>query len=502
MPNVSHLLRTVSLSVTGAVLFAAAPAMAADWGPTTTIAPAAAERPDAISGLEFAGDAAGNLTAVWIGANDGTRGVYAASRPASGPWGPAAKIVDAPGAEKIQLSVGADGHAIVGWNNRTGHSSYVYGVATRTPAGVWTVTEGPSADAFAELAIDDSGNATVLATDTDGNLVSKTRTAGGTWGAPQVVALADIDPGDQVIENGIDHTDLAVAPGGDAVASWVRAIDDKSVVQIARKPKGGTWTAPQTVASGTTTQSGSRPGTILSQSTVGVDGAGQATVAWSELHDAQPIWTTRVRSTVGAPNGSWAPITNVSGDLTVDSSTWPSGGVVPEAREPDITVGAGGESVITWDRLDGDVPAIFSSLRAAGGSWQPASRLADRTPWSPAPATVVDRAGNATVAWADGAQVLSKRVALRTAPVPPAARGVSFSARLSSWNRACPLVVTAYANGRSAQVPVRPTNSRTTCSVSGLVPAATGTRLGSQAIVFVSGGGLFPTITVGKVVAR
>ncbi len=498
----SHLLRNVSLSVTGAVLFAASPAFAADWSPAATVASGPSGQPADVSALEFAGDAAGNLTAVWIGSTAGTRGVYSAERPAGGAWGAPAKIVDAPGAERIKLSLSADGHAVLGWNNRTGNSTYVSGIATRTPAGAWTVTEGPNSDAFAELAIDDAGVATALSTDSGGNLVSKTRNADGTWSAPVIVAPRDLDPADQVIDGSVDDSDLAVNSTGDAVATWTRTIGDSSVVQATRKPKGGEWTAPQTLATGTPHEPINFRGTALSDATVGIDSTGQATVAWKEFVAAQPLYTSRVRAVLGGPTGNWAAVSNVSGDLSADTSTWTQGGAVPETRIPEVTVGAGGESVVTWGRLDDGEQAWFAAPRTSGGSWQPPTRLGSwNRGWDPAASAVVDRAGNATVAWVDSDKVLSRSIALRPTAPPASARKVSFSARLMSWNRSCPRTATAYANGRSARVPVLPTNSRTTCTVAGGVPVAAGTKLGSRTLVVVSGGGLFPTIVLGRVVA-
>ena len=115
------------------------------------------------------------------------------------------------------------------------------------------------------IAVDRQGTATALWQQYDGSgwiVTSATRTAGGAWSTPVSLSTPARDSWDPQV---------AVDLAGNATALWSRADDDGRVVEAARRPAGGEWSAPIDL---------SAPGDAWHPQ-VAVDPAGNATAAWS-----------------------------------------------------------------------------------------------------------------------------------------------------------------------------------------------------------------------------
>lgn len=130
---------------------------------------------------------------------------------------------------------------------------------------------------------------------------------------------------------------------GTTYAAWVRASTSggPSLVQVASKPRHGTWSTPATVSRDVTGQTGSRV-TSAAPKIVAADGA--VAVAWAQTGPASTSSSTRdAWAATKRPGGGWNAPQQLSDG---GASAAPADGVT-------ATVAADGTATVAWTALDG-----------------------------------------------------------------------------------------------------------------------------------------------------
>lgn len=204
----------------------------------------------------------------------------------------------------------AGNHLVVVWTESDGTSASVY--ATRYDAAdeSWTSPEPLESEdtdaAHPRVAIDDEGNAVAvwLQANSGGSgarvWASRFDAASGTWTAGAPVDATD------AVDAEAAAPQVAMDASGDAVAVWVRLEGSDYRVRSSRL-SGGVWQAAQGLES-------DLAGTAL-EPRVAMDGAGNATVVWTQDVGRGVIWARRYATASG-----WASATKLQSSSTGDGS--------------------------------------------------------------------------------------------------------------------------------------------------------------------------------------
>lgn len=299
--------------------------------------PADVSRPEkvAVDTLSVIASSQGSATAVWQlygGKNDI---VESAGRQAGGSWSAPYKLFGDVRDIYIspQIAVDPVGNMTAVWDRREGRT-FVVQSATRPAGGSWSVPVNlskPGATS-ALVAVDPEGEATVvwLLEREGGNrsvVQSATRPAGGSWSASVDISK----PGRYTQE-----AQIAVGPQGDATAIWARSNGRDLVVQSATRPAGGSWSAPIDI-SVHRGQGGFYPRLV-------VDSWGNATAIW-EGYDSNQVTTFAIQGAKRPPGGAWSRPTDIS--RRTKSLGEPQIAVDPQGRSTAIwAIGTKGGEVI------------------------------------------------------------------------------------------------------------------------------------------------------------
>lgn len=548
----SRLRRIVSLTVASTCLFPGA-ALAADWGPTTTVATAPAD--ERFWDPSVAADAAGNETAVWRTLGD----VWSATKPAGGAWTEPVLVAATGGATALKLSVGPNGHAVIAWVRGGFFQSGSLVTMTRTPAGVWSPPEtvrdeslepdaslsfganiGVSANGaivassdvrrsprrtepipptgsalqastrpaggswdlaqdvetgvvFAsDLAVAADGTATIAYSPANGSLAVVTRPAGGTWSAPQTIAEPSTGRVGQPGDVGrIQELRLAANGSGATAAVWTRLLGESAVVQSARRPAGGDWAPTQTVAS-------SNGQDVLADLDAEVDDAGRVTAVWQRTQFPQPfqgvaqLLTSTVKSgtTWPTPVGLTNAVANTPGS--------------PSFAEPQLVAAGTDQAVVTFAAKAGSGLELRAAVRTAGADFAPAESLSAAPDLAVAghSSVEVSASGAATALWTERGRILARSVA-GTTPVTPK-RVAEVSVGLWAFGASkCPTKAEAWSSAPRATLDVTRIGfgGVLRCRATGAITVPATAKLGSSIPVIVTGASLLPVIAYAKVVA-
>jgi hypothetical protein len=425
---------TVSLAVAASVL-APVPALAAPvvepdgWTPTTTLSGTS----DQARGARVAADATGTVTAVWV-ARDTTSSSTSSSRVVAsthvpgGGWSAPVDVSSRAAEVSAPAIVSAPGgRATVVWAQGETTSSVVL-ASSRSATGTWSAPVALSssltavASAFRVEADADANGTTTASWVDQGVVEAATRVVDGAWSSPvdvspadQYVYRADLDvssggasavtwrshdrdvppmpaPADQVgVATGsaggawaepveVTSTDdvgdpvVAVAPDGTTTVAWPdRTVPGGSLVS-ARRPAGGTWSAPETITTGAIEQA----------SLVALPG-GRVTAAWVQTVAAGSYVAHADRA-----NGAWGGPT----------SFYPGFG----ASDVSLVVDATGSTAATWVNRDAaGGPFVQVARRPAGQGWVAVDdltgTLTDRQLPSPEPQVAWGGAGDLIAVW-------------------------------------------------------------------------------------------------------
>ena len=188
-------------------------------------------------------DGAGNATAIWSRYDGADYLVQASARPAGGGWEPPLDLsTTGESAEAPQVAVGPTGEGVAVWSRSDGVDHIVQSAA-RTPGGLWASPvdlSGSGKDAEEpQVAVDPAGEAVAVWSTSDIGFNTRAQGAvrpqGGSWSPAVVLSAAGM-----IAEN----PQVAVDPGGGAVAVWTSSDATPSVIQSATRAPGGPWGAP------------------------------------------------------------------------------------------------------------------------------------------------------------------------------------------------------------------------------------------------------------------
>jgi len=344
--------------------------------------------------------------------------VQVASGTVSGRWDEPITLSSGKNELNPSVAVNDRGDAVVVWS-RFGPSGYVAVASFRRGAtGSWekAVDLSPADRNFPfgpRVAIDAAGNA--VAVWAGATVQAAFRSAStGTWSAA-------VDIGG---ESTGSAPELTMNAAGDVVAAWVAfrigggALSEW--IDAAYRPADGSWSAPTTV---------STPGSNFQDVHVGLDGAGNALVAWTDLHPADhSVVQTASRSAV---TGAWQAPVNV---------------VAPQpgrfAFFTDLALDDAGNAVAVWTSTLG----LEAALRpGASGRWQPPTTVAALPSGGYRVGVGMDGAGGALATWYTGgrpAVVMASDLRpagplideLQAPPNPTARAAARFTVLASPWS--------------------------------------------------------------------
>jgi hypothetical protein len=207
---------------------------------------------------------------------------------------------------------------------------------------------------------------------------------------------------------------VAIAPDGTAIAVWARmTMAPEYEVWTASRDAAGSWSEAELLSSADASVQPPRP-------TLVVDRAGNATVAW--------VQNCSVYSARRPANGEWSPPTAIWTDPAPAELSEPCSNYRLESAPDqamfgqavhDLGVDAAGNVTVVWRSGGNIIPfnqkTIRAAVRPAGGSssWSAARTIAPATPKARAPRIQVWEDGRAIVTW--GIEALGARAAVRPA---------------------------------------------------------------------------------------
>jgi hypothetical protein len=385
----------------------------------------------------------GNATAAWqlYGREDGV--VKSAVRRAGGSWStPHNLFDDVSDIYGSQIVLDPVGNMTAVWDRREGRASFVQS-ATRPAGGSWSAPVNLSkagADS-ALVAVDPEGEATAiwLLEREGGNrsvVQSATRPAGGSWSAP--VNLSSV-------KQDASSPQVALDPQGGATVVWEE--EKSGAIQSATRPAGGSWSAPVNLSAAGEWGSGPQ---------VAVDSQGNATALWTNSVPKGNL----IESASRLADGSWSAPVNLSKPGR-------------NAQKAQIAVGPHGDATAIWARSNGRDLVVQGATRPAGGSWSaPVDISAHHGQGGFYPRLVVDSWGNATAVW-KGYDRNRHNLAIQAATRPP---GGGWSPPTDVSNR-----VTRHMGISEPQIAVDPQGISTVTWVigargGGIIQAATSAR--------------------------
>jgi len=326
-------------------------------------------------------DRAGNAVAVWRRYDGFDDIVQAATRAAGGAWQAPIDLSDAgQNAYEPQIAVDEGGDAVAVWARSDGSHTIIQ-AANRPVNGSWGTSVDLSAAgenaAEPQVAVDAAGDAIAVWQRFNGadNVVqAAARPAGGIWQSPVDLSESAEDA---------SYPEVAVTPGGDAVAVWEVFDGSDYLIQAATQAAGGTWQGPVDL---------SAPGNDAEEPQVGVDPAGDAVAAWVRYDGTDDI----VQAATRAAGGTWQPGVNLSAPGE-------------NGEEPQVAVDQEGDAAAAWSRSDGsDAIVQVSGYDAAGPQLRSLSIPKTGTVGAPlsfsvAPLDVWSALGATTWSFGDGA---------------------------------------------------------------------------------------------------
>ncbi|HEX3361786.1 MAG TPA: PKD domain-containing protein [Solirubrobacterales bacterium] len=317
---------------------------------------------------QVAVDRGGDAVAVWKGYDGADDVIETASRPAGGSWqAPVDLSAAGHDASEPQVAVDPGGDAVAVWKRYDG-TDYVVETASRPAGGSWQASVAISATGQnaenPQVAVDPGGDAVAVWKGPDGSkfiVETASRPAGGSWQAPVAISAAG--------QNAVTPQ-VAIDPGADAVAVWDRYNGANHIIETASRPAGGSWEAPVDL---------SVAGRNAETPQVAVDPGGDAVAVWYRDNGANYI----VQAASRPAGGSWeAPV-----DLSAAGRN---------AFAPQVAFDPGGDAVAVWENETDHIGETAS--RPGGGSWQaPADLSAGQEAF--APQVAVDPGGDAVAVW-------------------------------------------------------------------------------------------------------
>jgi hypothetical protein len=240
---------------------------------------------------QVAVDSSGNAVAVGQLLVDGRDTIFANRfTPAAG-WGTAEQIADdGEDARGAQVAVDPSGNAVVVWEQSEGGPARYTIFANRfTPAAGWGAAERIETDdggyaAYAQVAVDPSGNAVAVWQQSEGdrsNIFANRFTPAAGWGAAERIETGDYAA----------YAQVAVDPSGNAIAVWQQQGGARDTIWANRFTPAAGWGAAGRI------ETDDEADAFLAQ--VAVDPSGNAVVVWEQSDGTRySIWAKRFDETL------------------------------------------------------------------------------------------------------------------------------------------------------------------------------------------------------------
>lgn len=312
-------------------------------------------------------DDAGNAVVVWRRDVAGQGTVRAALKPAGGAFAPPVDVSAAgENAGPPRVAVGRGGSGVVTWLRTDGAHAVVRALvrsAAGVTAGPFDVSSGSEDAQDPDVAVDRTGNATVVWT-ANGVVKRSERPADGAFSPPVQVSAA----GEFVI-----YPTVAMGDAGAATISWSRRASGAWQPRASFRAGGGTFAPPVDVA----------PATAAGSTVVRTNARGDALFIW-ESYENERLGARAVVHSAGA----FGPILNLS-----DNGAVPAG-----------AINEGGDVFLAWRDYQGDNGDFLVRLRGAKVAAGTSTLLQNRI-ISPvagehdAPDVAAAAAGDAVVVW-------------------------------------------------------------------------------------------------------
>lgn len=196
---------------------------------------------------------------------------------------------------------------------------------------------------------------------------------GGSWSSFQTLSAPDWDA---------QAPSVAVDRLGNAVSVWSRFDGNYSIVQGAKLPYGGSWSAPVNISSS---------GANADSPKIAMDDLGtigNAVAVWHRFNGTNFI----VQSSELHQGGSWSPATNIT----------PSG---QDALIPNVAVDPNGNALAICARYDGTDFTSRSAIALQGENWGPSFVISEPGLTVSGGSLSLDFEGDGTMVWSqfDGA---------------------------------------------------------------------------------------------------
>ncbi|HMI82236.1 MAG TPA: PKD domain-containing protein [Solirubrobacterales bacterium] len=193
--------------------------------------------------------------------------------------------------------------------------------------------------------------------------------------APTWLAPADLTPASEsVVANSAFPPVPITAAGADAqgnvVAAWGRKTASGSVIEVAERPAGGSFTV-------TPLQAGTE---LAGDTALAVNASGAAVLAWTRQTADSKVWVSR--RSAGGQFGAPVAIGSAAG---------------ADALSPEVDINDSGDIIVVWRQNVGG-ETIYAAYRPGGGdfSTQPVSTT---DTWNQEPVVALANDGKATIVW-------------------------------------------------------------------------------------------------------
>lgn len=323
-------------------------------------------------GPRLAVDGGGNVTAVWFQGSN----VWSNRYEAGVGWSTARFIdpnsggpYDPLGDTYPQVAVDANGNVTAVWYRyfHIWSNRYVAGAGWGTAIQLENNAYNASVP---QLAVHAGGNVTVVWQQYDGNqfsIWSSRYEAGIGWGTAGLIETDDAA--------GCYSPKLAVDPGGNVTAAWMRWDGMRREVWSNRFVVASGW--------GAATRIGAGDSPAAAEPCVSADPAGNVTAVWVQSDGARTgIWSNRFMSGSG-----WGTANQIEAGNSGDASG------------PRLTADYEGNVTAVWVQSDGGRTDIWSNRYVPGAGWGTSRLIEDRAGAAFSAELAVDPGRNVTAVW-------------------------------------------------------------------------------------------------------